>query len=127
MDWTDYPFAPNGPGISVRHHRSVPEQIPLHRHKFYELVLVLSGSGFHCTEDGEYPISAGDLFLIPPGSPHGYRNRHAMALYNLVYLPDRMPIDLQTLHDEPGYRAFFETAPREYRQKFQFPPEHKTP
>jgi len=93
--------------------------VGLHQHAFHELVLVVSGEGRHVTAAEEYSISAGDLFLIKPGNPHGYRVGSNFSLYNILYYPERLKLPLFDLADEPGYRAFFELEP-ELRRQFGF-------
>ena len=47
----------------------------LHRHPNAEqATYLLSGSGFHLTEDGRFPMSAGDVVFIPAGEWHGFAN-----------------------------------------------------
>lgn len=93
--------------------------VGIHQHAFHELVLVVSGEGRHVTAAEEYSISAGDLFLIKPGNPHGYRVGSNFSLYNILYYPERLKLPLFDLADEPGYRAFFELEP-ELRRQFGF-------
>lgn len=45
----------------------------LHYHDFYELVIVLDGNAVHRTEEQDYPISTGDVFIIKKGKIHMYR------------------------------------------------------
>jgi quercetin dioxygenase-like cupin family protein len=48
-------------------------QHDLHRHPHaVEFLLVVSGSGMHLTEDGEIPLTNGQLVLIPAGEWHGF-------------------------------------------------------
>lgn len=42
----------------------------LHRHSFYEICLVLQGSGRYVHGDGEYPLRTGDVFVADPGVGH---------------------------------------------------------
>ena len=59
--------------------------IGLHAHEFHELVLVVAGEGRHITPAESYTLSAGDIFLIKPGNPHGYAVENDFALYNILY------------------------------------------
>lgn len=95
------------------------DAIGIHHHAFHELVLVVSGEGRHVTASEEYTISGGDLFLIKPGNPHGYKVEKNISLYNILYYPERLNLPLFDLADEPGYRAFFELEP-ELRRRFGF-------
>jgi len=46
--------------------------VHVHDHAFYEMALVLSGSGFHVCGDSEEPVQAGTVVFVPPGVAHGY-------------------------------------------------------
>ena len=104
-------FAPDSPGIRAMRRRDVGASHRMHRHTFFELVLVCSGYGSHVTDDGEYELHQGNVFLVKPGSVHGYKNRRGVEIINLLYSPERMLIDLDRLADCVGYQAFFLTSP----------------
>lgn len=91
-------------------------EMGLHGHEFHELVIVLKGSGIHFTEDEEYAISAGDVFLVTPGHAHGYRDTNMLDLVNILFLPDRINIPVMDMPSIPGYHAFFELEPKMRRQ-----------
>ena len=82
--------------------------VGLHEHDFHELVLVIAGECRHITPAESYTLSAGDIFLIKPGNPHGYAVEHDFALYNILYFPEKLKLPLFDLTDEPGFRAFFD-------------------
>lgn len=55
----------------VRAHLAPTALKPLHRHpNVWELVLVVTGSGFKTVGAHESSFSAGDAVLLPPGAPH---------------------------------------------------------
>jgi AraC-like DNA-binding protein/quercetin dioxygenase-like cupin family protein len=83
----------------------------LHRHDFHELVLVVHGRGIHFTEHESYPIHTGDVFLIKPGSAHGYRDTEELEIVNLFFVPEKLPWPLEDLREMPGYHALFELEP----------------
>ena len=56
----------------------------LHRHDFYELVFVLSGTAVHVYEDAPEPVSSGRVIVIPPGKKHMYRNPNDLMLCNVL-------------------------------------------
>lgn len=87
-------------------------EMPLHRHEFAELVVVRAGSASHLTEQGAYPIAAGDVFFIPAERPHGFAEVRGLSLCNVLFLPARMPPPSAELTALPGYQALFETEPR---------------
>ncbi|WP_198666811.1 AraC family transcriptional regulator [Taibaiella helva] len=45
-------------------------EYPRHRHNFYELILIESGSGKHLLNDIEIPYRKGDVFLMGPDDAH---------------------------------------------------------
>lgn len=104
-------FPPDNPGIHVMRRKNLGESHRMHRHTFFELVLVCSGYGSHVTEDGEYSLRQGNVFLVKPGCAHGYRNRKGVEIVNILYAPTRLLIDLGHLAECAGYQAFFQTSP----------------
>jgi AraC-like DNA-binding protein len=84
---------------------------PVHSHGFHELVLILAGRGRHVTDREEYPIEAGDVFLLRDDMAHGYANTERMTLYNILFDPHRLRLPLVHLQDSPGYQALFRVEP----------------
>lgn len=66
-------------------HRLRQAPIEAHTHEFTELVVVLDGHAEHCFEGESFPISAGTVFLVPPGRRHGYSNIKGLVLSNLCF------------------------------------------
>lgn len=52
---------------------------------YYELVLVRSGEAVNTGDDWEFPIGAGDFFLLPPGVWHSYRRARGLEIYNILF------------------------------------------
>lgn len=92
------------------------DEMGLHEHEFHELVVVFGGTGMHFSEDEEYEINTGDVFLVSPGNAHGYRDTHKLDLVNILYLPERFQISPMDLINLPGYHALFELEPKMRRQ-----------
>ena len=87
----------------------VPEHpdYPEHTHDFTELVIVYEGSGINCVDEFEYPMSAGDVFVIHEGAKHSYRETKHLHLCNVLFdssLLDMRGIDMSHL---PGFHALF--------------------
>lgn len=99
----------------------------LHSHDFHELVVILGGHGRHVTEAGNYPIQAGDVFLIRGDLAHGYADTDRMALVNILFDPRRLRLPTAGLADVPGYHALFRVEPRmrqadQFRHRLRLPP-----
>lgn len=88
----------------------------LHRHDFHELVVILAGSGRHVTEIEDYPIGAGDVFMIRGEMAHGYAGTQNMTLVNILFDPRRLKLPLAGLQDLPGFHVLFQVEPHLRRQ-----------
>ncbi|OGV71921.1 MAG: hypothetical protein A3K19_07425 [Lentisphaerae bacterium RIFOXYB12_FULL_65_16] len=84
----------------------------IHRHDFYELVVILAGCGRHITDREEYTLEAGDVFLLRGDMAHGYADTEHMTLVNILFDPDRLALPMRLLRDLPGYHALFRIEPR---------------
>jgi AraC-like DNA-binding protein len=82
-----------------------------HTHGFSELVLVLRGSGMHLSPAGDYPIGAGDVFVLHGNQAHGYSNTADLELVNILFRLDELAIPLLDIGALPGYHALFTLEP----------------
>ena len=87
--------APDNSGITLLHEKmtdgSIPglaSRPPLHRHRFYELVLVLRGSCEFFSGQGRMSLIPGDLFLLPPDQPHTYYLQNGAQACRCQFEPD---------------------------------------
>lgn len=90
-----------------------------HTHTFDELVVITGGRGTHVIDDEAYTIQAGDAFVITPSRVHGYRDTDHLALINILFYMDKLPIPVGEMRKLPGYHAFFLLEP-EYREQHRF-------
>lgn len=58
-----------------------------HSHDFYEIVIVLSGSGEHIIGEKIHSLKAGDVFVIKGDIRHGFRNVKDLKMINIMYDP----------------------------------------
>ena len=81
----------------------------MHMHRFVELVCVYGGRGKHLLADGMTELKKGDIFVIPRGMAHGYRYApgESLQLYNLLFIPERLPIPRLDIFQSPGFRPLF--------------------
>ena len=84
---------------------------PMHAHDYTELAIVRSGSGTHVTEEEEYPLNAGDVFVIEKGQSHCYRNINKLKVSNLLLDLSRLPLPLEYLAELSGFHALFSVEP----------------
>jgi AraC-like DNA-binding protein len=90
--------------------------VELHRHEFHELVVVFRGKGLHYLADGQFPVAGGDVFVIPPGTAHGYGETANLELVNILYLQEDLNLPRDGLPELPGYQVLFELEPNMRRR-----------
>ena len=100
----------------------------IHSHEFHEIVVILTGRGRHVTDREEYPIEAGDVFLLRDNMAHGYADTDRMTLVNILFDPKRLAMPMDYLRDLPGYHALFQVEPRlraynRFRNRLHLPEE----
>ena len=83
----------------------------IHYHDFAELVVVTSGSGTQVINKMEYPVSAGDVFLLQGFCGHAFREREKVGLLNIQFAPAALPLPLVFLRKIPGYNVMFQLEP----------------
>ena len=88
-NWKHFP-------IAVRRIKSGRHQeLNFHNHHFSEIVLILaSGGSLHWAEGKSFLLRRGDVLLLHPGGVHAYQNCSSLALVNLIYRTDRLPLPL---------------------------------
>jgi len=87
-----------------------PDLLP-HMHTFIELVMVVAGSGTHIFKTERYPITVGDVFVIPPFTLHGYADTDELVIYNILFkeqLLARFRADFELL---PGFHGLLYLEP----------------
>lgn len=90
-----------------------------HYHDFAELVIVTKGYGTHWIDGTEYPVAAGDVFVLQGKTEHFFRGRHGLELYNLMHDSHRLRQYLRNLRENSGYNAMFLLEPN-YRKRHKF-------
>ncbi len=121
-------FGPSGYPITIRHVVTVSEHEPSHphdltevehAHDFCELAIIMGGRGLHHLEGTDFPIAAGDVFLLQGRQRHYFHHRQQLELYNIMYDPTRLQLPENELRRIPGYCAMFLLEPA-YRRHHRF-------
>ena len=103
--WEKY-FSEDDLPFQAMIHRQVYRVI--HRHEFLELVIVLNGKGIHYFAGHEYPIAAGDAFVIKEGIDHDYRNPENLIIANVLVDFDRLKVNLKDLEQIKGFHTLLD-------------------
>lgn len=94
--------------------------IEAHNHDFYEMNIVMKGTGTHQIEEACFKVKAGDVFVIPPMTIHAYYDTADLDVYHIL-LHKRFVADneseavhvkgyLQLMEIEPFLRRHFSEA-----------------
>lgn len=118
---TGFPLAVRRVHTDAKHTPSHPHDLTEieHYHDFCELVIVTKGSAFHCLGKTEFPVTAGDVFLLQGKQRHYFHDRKNLELINVMYDPARIELPESELRKMPGYCAMFMLEPA-YRQQHRF-------
>jgi AraC-like DNA-binding protein len=92
---------------------------PLHRHDFSELVIVQQGTGTNSVDRIDYPLQAGDVFVMPSGRTHAYHHMDHLRSYNIYFDFKPLHLDRWVTRSLPGFQALFVVEPS-YRRKNEF-------
>jgi AraC-like DNA-binding protein len=70
-----------------------------HGGKFIEIVYIAGGHGEHLYKGETIPLFKGDLFVIPPYTPHEYRvtGPNPLQLYHIFFIPSLIASEPQAL------------------------------
>ena len=85
--------------------------IDLHSHDFYEMNIVLGGTGIHHIKDSSFAVERGDVFVIPPTTPHAYDTSDRLEVYHVLLKKDFIKKNEVEARGVPGYLQFMELAP----------------
>ncbi len=71
-----------------------PPSVFAHFHDFYELAVVIGGSGLHVTTTGERALRRGSAIFVAPGVSHGYEMGDGLVVYNWFLRVEAAQFDL---------------------------------
>lgn len=90
-----------------------------HSHDFTELLLFHGGSGVHRVEGHDYPVTAGDVFVVTGEQTHAIIGRKDLRHTEVHFSPARLRLPDAQLRKLPGYHALFVLEPR-WRRRGRF-------
>ena len=86
-------------------------EISPHDHDFYEMNIVLRGTGVHCIEGASVRVRAGDVFVIPPHTVHAYFDTDGLDVHHIIMRFDFVDGNRCEAEKIPGFLRFFEIEP----------------
>ena len=116
-----FPVAVRRVRTDVAHAPSHPHDLTEveHSHDFCELVIVTRGSALQCLEGDDFPVTAGDVFLLQGRQRHYFYERVGLDLVNIMYNPAAIGLPEGELRKLAGYCAMFLLEPT-YRRQHRF-------
>lgn len=104
----DYVFTP--PRLS----RGFTERdyfIKTHTQRFYEINIVLKGTGVHFFGEQSIKVGVGDTFIVPPNAPHSYEGGQGFDVYHLLLHPKYLEKNSASLSALPTFSSLFRVDP----------------
>jgi len=75
-------------GIHIQRVEKPREAKQPHTHRYYQIYYISKGSLTHYLNGEATQISAGDMFIIPPGIVHHIAENDGVVFYSLSFMPD---------------------------------------
>jgi len=82
-----------------------------HNHDFYEMNIVLGGTGVHQIEREHFQVKRGDVFVIPPMTVHAYFNTEHLEVYHILLKKDFIRRNESESVKVPGFLKLMEIEP----------------
>ena len=109
-------FLNHPPFIHVLHGMMHRRSLPVHRHDFSEIVIVLGGEAVHTEDGASYSLHPGDVVTLLGSTAHGYAETRKFEICNVAFQPRVLAPYAGMLGRLPGYQALFHQGPRALRQ-----------
>lgn len=85
--------------------------IEMHNHDFFELNIVMSGTGTHCIEDKKFKVQKGDVFMISPMLAHAYTDTENLDVYHILLQKNYVFQNAEETKQVKGFLQFMEIEP----------------
>lgn len=118
VPYTRHPFESNNPLSFIK--IDVNHSYQQHAHHFYEVMYISEGNGILFIERQSLQVAEGDLFFIPPGTPHMLQKQtqdvttRPLQMLNCLLLPE--VLEPQDQEDQLAWDTEFEQIAAFFRQ-----------
>ena len=92
-------YTQNQGGISFEYWEDT-RSVDLHKHNYYEIMMIHRGSCQHLYNNTDTLLIPGDIVIVPPHRAHAYTVSSQFAAYNLQFLPQVMDADILKLFEK---------------------------
>lgn len=90
---------------------------PVHTHSFFEVAVVMGGTGLHHTPAGHQELAVGDVVLLRPGVWHGYDDCVDLDLFNCCFSADLLQHELGWTREDALLSYLLWTGPNTTRRR----------
>lgn len=91
-----------------------------HSHDFTEVVFIVKGRGTQVIEEQEYPVSAGDVFVLQGNQKHYFKEAKGIEIINIMYKEKKSSGMISDMVKQLlGYKALF-ILESQYRATYHF-------
>jgi len=85
--------------------------LKMHAHQFCEINVIVAGEGRHYIGDTSLPARAGDVFILPPETPHGYFSEGALDISHVLLRAEFLSRYREELTQFPAFSLLFDIEP----------------
>lgn len=82
-----------------------------HNHYFYEMNIVMGGTGVHRIGKNSVSVRSGDVFVIPPMTVHSYDNTENLEVYHVILKSASVREKRKEAASIPGFFQLMEIEP----------------
>jgi AraC family L-rhamnose operon regulatory protein RhaS len=107
----DEPYFVGGKFKFIHSYLHKSYKFKMHSHQFYEINIIMQGSGRHYIDDTSLPAEVGDVFVIPPDIRHGYYSEQDIDIYHLLIKSDFFTRYGEELEQIKGFSILFDIEP----------------
>ena len=87
-------------------------KIKMHAHQFCEINVITGGEGRHYIGDASLPARVGDVFIIPPETPHGYYSEGQLDIAHILLRDTFLSRYREELSQLPAFSLLFDIEPQ---------------
>lgn len=107
----DEPYFKGGKFKFIHSYLHKSYKFKMHSHQFYEINIIMQGSGRHYIEETSLPAEVGDVFVIPPDIKHGYYSEQDIDIYHFLIKSDFLTRYAEELEQIKGFSILFDIEP----------------
>lgn len=85
--------------------------LKMHAHQFCEINVIVAGEGRHYIGDTSLPARVGDVFIIPPETPHGYFSEGRLDISHVLLRAAFLSRYREELAQFPAFSLLFDIEP----------------